>query len=344
MERSTKTEDDAQYTIRAEGLSGIDTLLQELGVELSVPFRSVGLTPDLLSEGAKNEQVSYRSFLNLLNCCAELTGRTDFGGLLSRYQDMTVIGLPGHAMYEAKDFRTALHDLINFFHLHMNGLQVDCREEEPFSLVSLQVILPFPPSYRQQVELSLGIGLRFVRRLLGDDWCPNSLFLEHSEDAGAESTRALFRCPVYFETEFNGFTINTASLGIEKKQFNSEAHRILYDYMCLQTRSTQRDFVVGVRETLIRALRSGDCGIDMVSAQLGLNRRTLQRRLEQHGRHYGELLEQTRMDLAQRYLGSSHISVTQIANILGYSEVSSFSRSFKRFFGDSPRSWRAHKC
>jgi AraC-like DNA-binding protein len=340
MKPGFETMEDTAYSIRAEGFGAVDVLLEELKIEPARAFALAGIGPTVLQDSHKNDLVDYRKFLGLLNHCAELSGRPDFGNLLSRYQDMTIIGLPGHAMYEARNFRAALTDLINFFHLHMNGMKVDFQQHGRTSLVSLQVIMPFPPNYRQQIELSLGIGLRFVRRLLGDNWCPNALFLEHREDSGAQSTRELFRCPVNFDSEFNGFTIDSASLDIEKAQFNSEAHRILYDYMCWQTRAVRRDFIIDVREQLIKALREGNCSIDAVGGNLGLSRRTLQRRLEDCGYLYSDLLEQTRMDLAQRYLRSSRIRVTQISNILCYSDISSFSRSFRRFCGVSPRIWR----
>ena len=97
---------------------------------------------------------------------------------------------------------------------------------------------------------------------------------------------------------------------------------------------------MSVREELVKALREGVCNIDAVSHNLGMSRRTFQRRLAGRGLHYSDLLEQSRMDIAQRYLGSSRIAITQVADILGYSDISSFSRSFKRYSGVSPRQWR----
>lgn len=340
MRSVLETTEDNIYSVRAEGVGAIDVLLKELHIEPVKAFALAGLTPDILKPSRKNQLIDYRQFLNLLNHCAALSGRPDFGSLLSRYQDMTIIGLPGQAMYEARNFRNALTDLINFFHLHMNGMKVNFQEQDRTSLITLQIIMPFPPNYRQQIELSLGIGLRFVRRLLGDDWRPKELFLEHRKDSGAQSTHELFQCPINFNSEFNGFSVDSASLDIERAQFNSEAHRILYDYMCLQTRAVHRDFIVDVRQQLISTVGQQNCGIDAVSKNLGLSRRTLQRRLEERGFLYSDLLEQTRMDLAQRYLRSSRIPITHISNILGYSDISSFSRAFSRSCRVSPRTWR----
>jgi AraC-like DNA-binding protein len=335
----TKSE-TADYVIRAEGFGSIDTLLTEQDIDPKVAFAHVGLTPDILKGDKKNQNIEYRRFLDLLNYCAEITGRKDFGNLLSYYQDMTVIGLPGRAMYEAPTFRTALEDLIDFFHLHMNGMRVGFQEHGRISLITLEIVMPFSPAYRQQVELSLGIGLRFIRRLLGQDWCPKEAYFEHSKDSGSASTQALFRCPVNYGHEFNGYTFDSSALDLLREQFNSREHQILYDYLCLQTRTVKRDFLLDVREQLIHAMRRGDTSIDIVSDALGLQRRTLQRRLDKRGFHYRELLEHTRMDLAHRYLTVVQIPITQISDILGYADLSSFSRSFRRFFGVSPRTWR----
>jgi AraC-like DNA-binding protein len=340
MQRQTDSGGDADYTIRAQGFGAIDALLRELDVDPKSALAFVGLETDVFDEHNKNRLIDYRKFLNLLNHCAQLTERNDFGNLLSRYQDMSVIGVPGIAMYEAQNFRAALQDLIHFFHLHMDGMKVGFEEGSRISMVTLEIVMPFAPVYKQQIELSLGIGLRFVRRLLGDKWSPNEVFFEHLEDTSSASTQALFRCPVNYENELNGFIFNSSFLDVERDQFDSQARQILYDYLCLQSRAVKKDFVIEFREALINALRAGTFDIDTLSGSLGLSRRTLQRRLEDHGFHYSDLLEKTRMDLALRYLRTSRIPVTQVSDILGYTDVSSFSRSFKRFFGNSPRAWR----
>lgn len=330
----------ADFDIRAQGFGAIDLLLQELGSDVNVAFRDIGLNPELLNNENSNMRVDYRAFLTLLNHCAKITGREDFGLLLSRYQDMRIIGLPGKVMYEAPTLRAALQDLQEFIHLHMNGMRVTFEEGRTTSLIALEIVMPFPPNYRQQIELSLGIGLRFIRRLIGESWCPQVAHFEHLEDDGSVSTVALYRCPIRFGQEINGFYFDSSILDIPKEQFNSQSHQILYDYLSMQTRLVRRDLVIDVIEQIVRGIRRGDCGIDAVCSAAGFTRRTLQRRLADKGILYRELLEQTRMDLAQRYLRVETIPITDISDILCYAQLSIFSRAFQRYFGVSPRSWR----
>ena len=315
-------------------------LLTELGVDANAAFDEVGLDVEILQPKNSELEVDYQDFLKLLDHCAYISGRQDFGALLSRYQDMSVIGITGQTMLEAPTFRAAMENVVDFFHLHMNGLKVGFQEYENHSLITLEMIMPFAPPYRQQVELSLGIGIRFVRRLLGQSWAPIHAYFEHSKDSGSETTSRLFACPISYESEFNGYTIHNRELDIRRENFNSQLHQVLYDYLCLQTRAIQSNFVVSVREKIIQAIRAEECAIDYVAAELGLHRRTLQRKLAKNGYVFKGLVEETRMDLAQRYLRMSGISITQISDILCYADPTSFSRSFKRYVGLSPRAWR----
>jgi len=328
------------YLIRAQGFGAIDLLLEELGCDANEAFRHAGLDPSLLQVENSNVQVDYRAFLTLLANCAKVSGRQDFGLLLSRYQDMRVIGLPGRVMYEAPTLRAALHDLQAFFHLHMNGMRVIFNEGSDSSLIALEIVMPFPPPYRQQMELSLGIGLRFIRRLIGESWNPKLAHFEHLADGGSASTAALFRCPISYGQEVNGYYFDSSILDIPREQFNSQLHRILYDYLSMQTRLVHRDLVIDVTEQIVRGIRQGDCSIDAVSTAAGYTRRTLQRKLAERNIIYRDLLEQTRMDLAQRYLRVESIPITLISDILCYGQLSVFSRAFQRYYGVAPRSWR----
>ena len=68
--------------------------------------------------------------------------------------------------------------------------------------------------------------------------------------------------------------------------------------------------------------------------------RTLQRQLDQHDTRFTQLLDDTRQDLARRYISNAELSLLEIAMMLGFAEQSSFNRAFKRWFGESPGAYR----
>jgi len=81
---------------------------------------------------------------------------------------------------------------------------------------------------------------------------------------------------------------------------------------------------------------------ETVARELGLGSRTLARRLEAEGLTFSSLLEKLRRDLARRYLADDHLSISQIAWLLGYREIAAFSHAFKRMTGKTPREARSN--
>src|SRR5579864_2938713 len=80
--------------------------------------------------------------------------------------------------------------------------------------------------------------------------------------------------------------------------------------------------------------------MEKVAENLAIHPRTLQRLLNRERTHFGVLLGEARRELAVRYLDESHQSITDIALLLGYSTISSFTRWFTEEFGKSPAAWR----
>jgi AraC-like DNA-binding protein len=85
------------------------------------------------------------------------------------------------------------------------------------------------------------------------------------------------------------------------------------------------------------------CTAKTVAATMGLGERTLQRKLSLEGTSFRELLEQVRSSLAINYMREPQFRLTDISEMLGYSDLTVFSRSFKRWFGISPQQWRARE-
>ncbi|NIJ11785.1 AraC-like DNA-binding protein [Saccharomonospora amisosensis] len=96
-----------------------------------------------------------------------------------------------------------------------------------------------------------------------------------------------------------------------------------------------------VRDRLLAAdgLRAG---MEHVAADLGMNVRTLRRRLAEEGTSYRALVDEVREAFAEELLATRALSVEQVAYRLGYGEASSFIRAFRRWKRTSPRRYLTH--
>lgn len=115
------------------------------------------------------------------------------------------------------------------------------------------------------------------------------------------------------------------------RSFEAELERELAE---LRTGTTFPD---EVRATIARLIGSGDgCEIDVVARRLAVSARTLQRRLGAEGTSFRELVDLARRDLALQSVRRSAANLTELSFLLGFSEVSAFSRAFRRWTGQSP--------
>ncbi len=101
-------------------------------------------------------------------------------------------------------------------------------------------------------------------------------------------------------------------------------------------------FVDEVKQALARELPVGTADQSALAKKLGMSRRTMQRRLAEVGTSFQEVLDETRREATERLLRRGNMSITEVAFALGYSEISSFYRAFKRWTGTSPQAYRAN--
>ena len=96
-----------------------------------------------------------------------------------------------------------------------------------------------------------------------------------------------------------------------------------------------------LRNALLEAIPSGVTNSDRLATMLHMSKRSLQRHLRDEGTNFQQVLDETRADLAQHYLGQTTTSLNEVSYLLGYSNPASFFRAFQTWFGTTPSSFRA---
>jgi AraC-like DNA-binding protein len=145
-----------------------------------------------------------------------------------------------------------------------------------------------------------------------------------------------------FDAPFNGFVFDAARLETKLVSSDASLHGVLRQHAerLLAELAKGDGLVERVRAQVLATLKDGPVAAEDVAAQMGVTRRTLTRRLAQHGTSFTALLEEVRRQAATHYLRSTEHSIEDIAFLLGFSESSPFVRAFKRWTGLAPAAYR----
>ncbi len=129
---------------------------------------------------------------------------------------------------------------------------------------------------------------------------------------------------------------------IHANPFLAEQHERLWEMYCDKVHA--RSVTSHIKTRLRECLEDGEVTMEKVAGSLHMGVRSLQRILSQEGTSYHELLSEVRKQQAQHYLKHSSLSITHIAQNLGYTDSGNFCRAFKRWFDCSPDSYRRACC
>lgn len=194
-------------------------------------------------------------------------------------------------------------------------------------------------------DLYVGVAYRMLNGFSGGRWQPSLVHVVRKAPDDLAAWRRVVPVKVEFESSFTGFSCAAASLLIPNPLADDVMARNARELLRLvPLESGPRTISDRVRRSIGLLLPSGRTTLAHVAAHLGMSPRSLQRRLEDEGHHYGELLSEVRQELAAAYLGSSAQPVTTVAGLLGYGSPSSFTRWFTGTFGTTPQAWRAHRA
>lgn len=159
----------------------------------------------------------------------------------------------------------------------------------------------------------------------------------------ARLSEALHTSEISYDAPTNGFSVALAPLDGPVVGGDTALYSFLEEHAmtALNSRPRTDDLVDKLRHMIRDALKQGEPNVERVATRLNMSGRTLQRRLSDLATSFQEVLDLVRFDLARAYLKDIRLDVSQVAYLLGYSELRAFDRAFRRWADKSPTEWRA---
>jgi len=327
--------------IRATNLWGYSDLVRELGADPE-PFLSRFHIPPGV-EYEDDAFISFEAFVRMLEASAVNLDCPDFGLRLSRWQGLDVLGPIAVIARNAQTLLEGLEAIARYFYVHSPALSLTVEPRTVGTNVrfTYEVTERGLPDPLQGYELSMANGARIIRLLGGPEARPRAISFMHEQLGSMGAYRDALDCPVRFGQTWCGFELPVRLADRPIDSADPETRRIATKYLeshYLQSTATLSERVV---ELTRRLLPTGQCSADAIADQLAMHPRMLQRRLATERVRCQDLIDRERRDQAARYLADARLHLSQIAGLLGYSEQSALNRSCRRWFGKTPRQYRA---
>ena len=323
---------------RTSALYGFDTLAEEYGLDYKALLVEVGLPENTLDN--LRGLVSYRRFLALLELSATRANEPLFGMKLGLRQGVAVFGPILYLLSNASTVGEALTELRQYFHLHMGAAHVEVSPYGDKIQLAYRVLDPKQPGINHGAELALGVGRKLLKTLMGHNWQPHPMLLEHDPQAPLQAYRDLLGITPQFNSDTTAILLDPSELELPLSEADATLHQLIREHLDTLQRLSDLELPGYVSNLLRDLLPQGRVTVQQVASCMAMSQRTLQRRLKDSGSSFQHVLDDTRQKMAVRYLRDSRLQITQLSDLLGYADLSAFSRAFHRWFGVPPSRWK----
>ncbi len=262
----------------------------------------------------------------------------DMGAQLT-LQDMGVVG---HAMAATRNVGEMLAVMAQYLYIfsHSNTVRLDVGGSNVACTYKVTILQP--DLIRQDVECALAFITHAIRQASMQDFRPALVEFEHSRFSDVARHHELFGIEPRFGSNANRLHFPRKVLDYPVMTSDPSLLEALRFYLDdrIKTRSEEGDLLAKTNHLISASLSQRVPDQDWIASQLGMSSRTLQRKLADLDVVFSDLVGEIRKGIALDYIKHTDYNLTEIALMLGYGELSSFSRAFKRWTGTSPQGMR----
>ena len=199
------------------------------------------------------------------------------------------------------------------------------------------------PEVQHSVLCNLAMWMRFCGWLIGQHIDISSATCAGPEPEFTAGVRHFFPCPVSYDQPVNSVTFSARHLEAELLRDEPQLQEFLKlapYHVIIEPQESTFSVTHRIREILGDDFQAEMPSFEELTELLNMSARTLRRRLEKEGTSYQRIKDNARRDTAISLLSRERLTVSEVAERVGFSDPSAFHRSFKKWTGLSPGSYR----
>ena len=312
------------------------------GLDAQALLAEQGITLDAIRD--PNARIPAHAWDGMARRTNALIGYPGFGLRAAHCWHPSNLGALGYAWLSSSTLRSALERAERYWRV-LGEKTAAHLEDTPAGLKTVFESGRSDPVVASiAADFSMSLLVSMCRMNYGDALRPVALTLKRDKPDSWQIYRNHYGCPIRFGSNEDSFTLTRSDADRPLPSSNRQIAATLDSILAQQLAQLDKSNVVArCRASLLEHLSSGELSEEDTARQLHMSRRTLQRKLAEAETTYHQLVDDTRRELALRYIENPSQSITDITFMLGFSQQSAFTRAFRRWTGSAPSEYRQRR-
>jgi AraC-like DNA-binding protein len=329
----------APITVSATLLSQTFIYLASLEVDIDAFLQSLDVDPE--SVKSPDTRIPIETYLRIQDEAAVFVNDPYFGLHAGEYAEAGSWSILGYMMMNCRNVGEAFEKSVRYSRIIGNLIEVRIERKLNKSRLIFFTSPQAPELTRHCLDTSFSTTICMMQNFTGVDMHPLEVTFSYAEPQSRSEYERIFQCPILFGQKENSFTIDTSVFNTPILMANPSLLKHFEEYAqgLLAELDRQNEHTRVVTKIILAHLDDEALSIEKVAKEMSISVRSLQKRLEEEGVIFSDLLRETRQTLAHKYLRENY-SVEQITYLLGFSEPSAFRKAFKKWSGVTPREYR----
>lgn len=311
------------------------SVLEKQGVNVETQLKNIEVSEADIR--GKDGRVQSRVLQKIWRMAVDKTGNDAFGIDFALSFPPTALHGLGFAWLASDTLKEALYRLVRYYRLIATAGDIVLNDNPDSFSLWYKVPGPKGAAAPASLDAALALFVQMCRITKGDDFRPAKVEMQRKRPSNIEKFTAFFKCEILFDCNENQLHFDRETLEMPLPGSNPALARvndqIVMDYLREHDKS---DIVAQIRTYIIETLPSGAPSQKAIATQLHMSQRNMQRKLNQHSTSFKKLVDDARKELAEAYLKEGTKSIGEVTYLLGFSEPSNFTRSFKKWTGTTP--------
>ena len=287
-----------------------------------------------------NDRVRFQDYDSILERAASCVGDPAVGLRAAELIHPSHLGALGHAWMASSSLRDAILRSQRYSRIFNEQLVMQVDEYSDRLSVSYRMLTSRNQPHAVG-DSSPAVLLRLCRINFGPRLQPLEVELQRPKPDDPAPWLAYFGSNVRFGGIANRISISASDADAPLTGSNEELLALHEEVIRRHLLKLDRSSVLNrARLVIMDHLPAGRITEEALACHMNISKRTLHRKLREHGETFRSMVRRVRTDLAEHYMRNGDYSITEIAFLLGFSDTSAFSRAFKTWFGRNPTDMR----